>query len=115
MKLPNIDKAVVTRAKVCEYLLSDTPPTGLYKAAFFRRFGFALDSWEALAIALIEHALDHEIAATEESPFGMRYPIEGALATPDGRAAVIRSVWFVEQDGEVPRFVTAYPLRRRAQ
>jgi hypothetical protein len=63
---------------------------------------------------LRQHAGDHEVAKVESSPFGTRYVVDGALAAPDGRAPVIRSVWFLETGQETPRFVTAYPLEREA-
>lgn len=113
MKLPNGDIAVVPRLKVVGYLLSSTHRTGRAKAAFFTRFGFSAQRWEELAHALIEHAVEHDLAKTEESPFGARYVVEGTIRTPDGRDPPIRSVWFLESGKQTPRFVTAYPLRRQ--
>lgn len=65
-----------------------------------------------LAAAIREHAVAHDVARTEESPFGLRYIVEGGLVVPGGRAALIRSVWFIERGEDTPRFVTAYPLGR---
>ena len=45
MNLPNLEKAVVSRVKVCDYLLSETHRDGRHKAAFFHRFGFLADDW----------------------------------------------------------------------
>jgi hypothetical protein len=36
--------------------------------------------------------------------------IEGALQSPDERNPEIRSVWIIENDDDVPKLVTAYPL-----
>ncbi len=52
MKLPNVERAVVTREKVIDYLLSDTHRDGRHKALFFKRFGFTIQKWEELASAL---------------------------------------------------------------
>ena len=68
-----------------------------------------------MAEALLRHAADHKVARIEPSPFGTRYVIEGMISTPDGRAPLIRAVWFMATDEDIPRFVTAYPLRRRAK
>ncbi len=113
MKLPGIERAVVPRRKVVDYLLSTTHPEGRGKATFFRRFGFSLEAWDLLSEALRRHAAKHEVAREELSPFGTRYIIEGTIETPKGRTPHIRSVWFVEQDDDVPRLVTAYPLDPR--
>jgi hypothetical protein len=109
MKLPNYENTIVRPEKITGYLLSPTHPQGRAKAGFFTRFGFALDSWEALASALLQHAADHEVAAVEDSPFGTRYIREGTIHAPDGRAPLLRSVWFIETGDETPRLVTAYP------
>jgi hypothetical protein len=111
MPLPNLDRAVVPEEKITGYLLSATHRDGRHKAAFFLRFGFRPDAWEELAAALLSHARAYDVAKEEPSPFGVRYVIEGALATPDGRAPPVRTVWFIDTGQEVPRFVTAYPLK----
>jgi hypothetical protein len=112
MKLPHASEAVVAREKVIHYLLSDTHSFGSYKAAFFARFGFHPEQWELLARALRAHAMAHEVRTIEDTPFGTRYTVDGALEAPDGRRPLIRTVWFVVPDARVPRLVTAYPIRR---
>jgi hypothetical protein len=57
----------------------------LIEATFFSRFGFSASDWPAFASALRQHAIDHEVSKVEDSPFGMRYVIEGAIVTPDKR------------------------------
>lgn len=96
MKLPNVGAAVVPRAKIVEYLLSPVHPTGRHKARLFGQFGFSLGAWQNLAAALRQHATEHEPSIVEDTPFGTRYIVEGPLPAPDGRAPVVRSVWFIE-------------------
>jgi hypothetical protein len=112
MKLPACELAEVPRAKIVAYLLSATHPSGRSKAGFFQRFGFTAGEWQVLADALRRHAADHGVGTIEDSPFGKRYTIEGAIASPDGRNPVIRTVWFIERGTSAPRFVTAYPRPR---
>lgn len=109
MKLPNNDKAIVPREKIEDYLLSHTHRDGRSKAAFFTQFGFSADVWQTLAEALLQHATEHEVAKVETSPFGTRYVIEGELHTPDGRAPLVRVIWFVDNGTGTPRLATAYP------
>ena len=113
MKLPNGDKAQVPQAKLTEYLLSLAHEDGRSKAQFFIRFGFSVAEWQELAITLRELARQHPVTRVEESPFGKRYIIEGIIKTPDGRTLWIRAIWFIEDKTEIPRLVTAYPLRRQ--
>ena len=113
MKLPNQKDAIVPREKIVDYLLSTSHRDGRHKAAFFCSFGFTAESWEDLANALLQHGVDHEIANEEDSLFGRRYVVDGIMAMPDGRTAMLRSVWFIETGTNVPRLVTAYPVRRK--
>jgi len=109
VRLPNADWAVVADEKIARYLLSPVHPSGRHKAAFFRRFGFTPQHPGALAAALREHACGNEVARLDDTAFGTRYTVEGPLHTPDGRAPLVRTVWFVDHSEELPRLVTAYP------
>jgi hypothetical protein len=52
------------------------------------------------------------VLAIEDSPFGRRYIVDGALAAPDGRRPRVRMIWFIETGEDVPHLVTAYPLEK---
>lgn len=110
MRLPNAEQAEIPEEKIIGDLLSMTHRDGRHQAAFFMAHGFRAEAWEMLTQALRRHAADHEIAKTEQTPFGTRSVVEGPLQTPDGRNPLMRVVWFVERGGTIPRLATAYPL-----
>ena len=113
MTLPHADRVEIPQAKVVQYLLSSTHRAGRGKAGFFSAFGFQVIAWEALAQALQQHAREHDVTISEDTPFGARYVIEGPLVAPNGRQLQVRTVWFIDEGAKAPRFVTAYPLKRR--
>jgi hypothetical protein len=113
MKLPHPDRLQIPKPKVVQYLLSSTHRAGRGKAKFFSVMGFAADAWEALAHALQQHARENVVTVSESTPFGTRYVIEGPLVAPNGRQLQVRTVWFIDEGGQAPRFVTAYPLKWR--
>lgn len=100
----------VPTRKVSEYLLNATHPRGASKAKFFLRFGFEIHRPDALAEALLTHAVDArcEIRASIDGD-RRTMVVEGPLSTPDGRDPSIRSVWQCV-GGLAWRLVTAYPL-----
>ncbi|MFM8552565.1 MAG: DUF6883 domain-containing protein [Nitrospiraceae bacterium] len=113
MKLPYLEQLEIPEAKVVQYLLSSTHRAGKGKAAFFSVHGFRLSEWGTLANAIRQHVQDNAVILAERTTFGTRYVIEGALVAPDGRQLQVRSVWFIDEGSHTPRFVTAYPLKRR--
>jgi hypothetical protein len=113
MMLPHADRLEIPQAKVTHYLLSSTHRAGRGKAGFFSAVGFEASAWERLVSALRQHAFDHPVSVTEDTPFGTRYVIEGALVSPTGKELQVRTVWFIDNEGQTPRFITAYPLKRR--
>jgi len=110
--LPEAHLAVVDERKVRSYLLANSHPAGRAKAAFFRQFGFRASSWQNLSAALMEHALNAEVASVTATAFGTKYMLEGAIEARDGRTPRIRTVWFVANGETAPRLVTAYPVPR---
>jgi len=84
MKLPHADRLEIPKAKVVQYLLSSTHRAGRGKAGFFSARGFQVSTWEVLAQALQQHARDNVVTVSEDTPFGIRYVIEGPLVAPNG-------------------------------
>src|ERR1051325_3369083 len=107
MKLPHRELSYVPEAKILRYLLDDAHEDGGPKAAFFKRFGFTRDNWQALADALREHADVNEVVEVEDTRLGTAYVLDGKIRCPDGRLPKIRTVWFVDTGELSPRFVTA--------
>lgn len=54
-----------------------------------------------------EKVSDYLLSSTHP---GTRYTIDGPLNSPDGRTPRLQVIWFIESGGEIPHFVTAYPL-----
>ena len=103
------DTRRIDRSKIDEYLLH--PINGRGKASFFQAYGFALERWEELRNALIEHAETWPVAEVVVSPYGSRYLVRGGLRTPSGREPwpLVCSVWQADNGGVGARLITAYP------
>jgi len=115
MKLPNADRAIVPPAKIVNYLLSPTHRAGKSKAAFFSSFGFSANDWPTMTAALRRHATENAVSMTEETEFGLRYFVDGPMRAPDETLLNVRSVWYIDAEERVPRFVTAHPLRKETR
>jgi hypothetical protein len=105
--MPGAEHAFVEDSKLGYLLRSEE------KGGFFAAVGFAVEDGALLREALLDHASRDEVARIVETEPGVKYVLEGTLESPDGRGPEVRSVWILESDGDRPRFLTAYPLRRR--
>ncbi|HMM87735.1 DUF6883 domain-containing protein [Bradyrhizobium sp.] len=110
-RLPNLDRAVVPEAKIVNYLLNARHTGGRAKARFLENFSFRPQDWRILRDAILAHAAANDITALHQTRFGTRYEIDGPLRAPDGRAPIVRVVWFVESQEDAPRLVTLVPRR----
>lgn len=100
---------IVELAKITDYLLSATHPTGRSKAAFFSAFGFAAADPVRLANALEAHARTRPVIDVVENVFGMKRQVRCAIETPDGRNPCIVAIWLQPAVTTIHRLITAYP------
>ena len=108
MQLPNFERAIVPPEKLRDYILSSVHPIGRFKSTFFRGLGYGPESWERLATD-IKGLLNGEAELTETTQFGKKYVVRGILTGPNGRSALVATVWIILNGRSEPRFVTAYP------
>src|SRR5260370_28970641 len=109
MRLPKADAVIIAKEKITDYLLNPLHPDGAPKAVFFAAHGFTAENWQILAEAFGRLAANAEQAQQVISRHGQKYVVDGPLATPVGRMPIVRTVWIIDQGGDTPRLVTAYP------
>jgi hypothetical protein len=112
MRLPNAEKAIIERRKLTEYLLSETHPTGRFKAQFFKKLGFEQANVEKFEEWLRSIALNESVTEVVSSPYGVKYIVDAQITIPSAERVRVRTVWIVEWNDDRPRFVTAYPISR---
>ena len=109
LTVPNSDNAIVEGEKLIGYLLSSEHPVGRHKAVVFRRCGYELEACERLVDDLKSLLSTGELVSKVESPYGIKYVVDGSLPCTDGGEIDVRTVWILEPKTSAPRFVTAYP------
>ena len=112
MRLPNAGKAIIERRKLTEYLLSETHPTGRFKARFFKKLGFEQADVEKFEEWLRSIALNESVTEVVSSPYGVKYIVDAQITIPSAERVRVRTVWIVERNDDRPRFVMAYPISR---
>ena len=86
---------------------------GKHKARLFSAaLGMGIKDAEALRDALLQAVQTQEAQLGLYDVHGQRYTINFSLDWCD-RQAIIRSGWIIDRGSEIPRLVTAYPLKGR--
>ena|SRR3972149_245822 len=109
MWMPSKENSVVVDSKITDYLLNLEHQIGGSKAKFFMRFGFKLESLENFRFALKQHAINRNVASSNNTGFGMKYELICEIETPDTRNPCITTIWIINNDEDSPRLVTAFP------
>lgn len=113
MKLPYRKNCYIPKEKITKYLLSQTHFHGESKANFFALVGFKKGDNEVLKQEIINLAQKNEVGRIMFSKFGTKYVVKGMIKTPSGRMISITTVWMIDYGKKAPRFITAYPLKRK--
>ena len=92
MKIPNADKAVIAKDKLCDYLLNPAHRRGGSKAKLLLSMGYSRDDWQRLQTDLRIHHLAAEVDCETDSDYGHRYEIVAALPDIGGGCVLFRSV-----------------------
>ena len=108
MIIPSHERAVVSDAKVRDYLLSPAHPVGRHKARWFVRLGYDQGRFHELADDLRALASKDADALGDED-YGEKYAVVGSIVSPSGEQYTVRTVWIVLHGEDRPWLVTAYP------
>ncbi len=110
MKLPHPKKITIPKEKLVNYILSETHPTGKFKARIFRKLGFDETNINIFKKELQLIVKSQETTEVLVSPYGTKYIIDGQIKTPNGKTIKIRTIWIIEMGQDRPRFITLYPV-----
>jgi hypothetical protein len=110
VKLPNNTKAYIPKEKLTHYLFSEVHIVGKYKAKFFRSIGYNESNITLFTNELQNFVRTNEVKEAITSTYGIKYIIDGELKTPSGITIKVRTIWIIEKDKRIPRFVTVYPV-----
>lgn len=107
--LPHADNALVSKDKICGYLLSSVHPVGRFKARVFLSLGYRVAVWTALRDDLLQHGRTGTVLQIENNAYGMKVVIGATLKGLNGSCRGFRSVWLIARGSRQSRLVTAFP------
>lgn len=106
MKLP--PDAVIAPAKLTKYLLVWRDADD--KSKFLAQAGYNLENWQQLETDLRNQILPLEaVPSKETNRFGDVYEIRGRLTGVNGVNLAVVTIWMIEYETQVSKFITLYP------
>jgi hypothetical protein len=79
-------EAEIGDRKILDCLLATDHPIGADKAAFFTSVGYSSEEWTRLRDDLMLMCEQGgEVVAEEQTPFGIKYVVDGLVQAPAGR------------------------------
>lgn len=98
--------------KVRDYLLNAEHPIGGAKARFFLAIGYSRLHHEQLIADLVQHGHFGTVTEEKQSPYGVKFVVDGPLRAPNGWEYPIRTVWLEQSPGTFVLLITAHLLDR---
>jgi hypothetical protein len=108
MRLPGGGDARVDPRKIRGYLLSRSHPVGRFKARVFASAGFTEATFDGFVAEVRRVAAEGDVSQVEDTTFGRKYTVSGALTGPAGVVQVL-TVWIEEPGQSGVRLVTVQP------
>ncbi|MEA5419722.1 hypothetical protein VB712_10855 [Spirulina sp. CCNP1310] len=108
--LPYSENAVVDIRKLRDYCLNQNHDDGKHKARLFSAIlGMTDADAEELRKILLKIVKTQVAHPGRQDAYGQRYTIDFTLEWQN-RTAIVRSGWIIENNSDIPRLTTCYPL-----
>ncbi len=111
MKIPNGEKAVIDILKLREYCLNPSHPRGQHKAKVFKNvLNLTRQDVMILYRSLQTAAAEKDCFMAQSDMYGQRYTIDFTMDHLN-KNAMVRSIWIIKTDEQIPRFVSCYIIK----
>jgi hypothetical protein len=100
-------EAIIAPSKLTEYLLVWKPEND--KSQWLEKAGYTISNWQQLDNDIRIQILPLDTTYIETTRFGELFQIEGIIISPNGRKLSVRTIWIIEQESGLTKFVTMYP------
>jgi len=108
MKLP--ENTLIAQEKLTHYLLVHKKRND--KSQWLAQAGYTLENWQVLEYDLRKQILSINADPIETNDYGQLYEIKGKLVSFKGVTLSICTIWMIERETNISKFVTMYPYRK---
>ena len=110
-RLPHYKQAKMPQEKVGNYLLNPENENANGKPEFFAKLGYNMKN-ERRLIQDIKKGLGENTAKQYKADEYGRINFEVVMEIGLTQKSKVQTIWAIDKEGKIPRFVTAYPYRK---
>ena len=108
MKLP--EHTIIAKEKLTGYLLEFKKRND--KSQWLAKAGYSRENWKILENDLRKQILSKEAVCLETTEYGRLYEIKGIIIGPNGTTLLVRTIWMIETETDISKFITMYPSEK---
>jgi len=105
MKLPF--DALISEEKVKDYLLAQRKRND--KSKWLANAGYNQNNWQKLELDLRNQILSLDASPSDITKFGQMFEIKGMLKGPNGKSLKVNTIWMIEHETKITKFITMFP------
>ena len=102
--------AIISSEKIKDYLLSQRKRND--KSKWLSIAGYNLDNWQKLEEDLRTQLLNLDALFINKTEYGNMYEINDALQGPNGKSLTVCTIWMIEHETKLTKFITMYPGKK---
>lgn len=110
MRLP--ENTLIMPDKLTRYLLIVKKRND--KSQWLAKAGYTIENWQILREDLKKQILSMNAIPIEKTEYGQLYEINGKIIGPNGVKLSVCSVWMIESETGISKFITMYPNKKES-
>ncbi len=104
------ENTLIVPAKLTDYLLAFKKRND--KSRWLSKLGYTIENWKVLEYDLRKQILSLDVVPTEKTEYGQLYEIKGKLTGPNGTSLSVCTIWIIETETGISKFITMYPDKK---
>ena len=105
--MPNAITATTSQRKLQEYLLNSNHPVGKHKARVLNSIlGYNYQNWDVLSDEIFNAIQTTGVSNISKTKYGTKYIIPVWVNGNKGKSMLLKTVWQVDNDSNIPRMIT---------
>ena len=82
------------------------------KSRWLAQLGYTIENWKVLEYDLRKQVLSLDVVPIEKTEYGQLYEIKENLTGPNGISLPVCTVWMIETETGIGKFITMYPDKK---